>query len=173
MTEVCSAGFPHSDIHGSLPVCGSPWLFAAYHVFLRLSVPRHPPCALSSLTILWLAIRLSTITFRRLAWRLPVVYSFFSDVWLITFLLLSNIIMCSCQGTMFWLFHQSLHKSKRFGLSNHRWSDSLTSPYNRKAFLLIFRLIWQPPTLPSRLQLSTIGRLSLNHRVRDVDGCFP
>ena len=34
-------------------------------------------------------------------------------------------------------------------------------------------LIWQPPTLPSRLQLSTIGRLSLNHRVRDVDGCFP
>ena len=44
------AGFPHSDIHGSLPVCGSPWLFAAYHVFHRLSVPRHPPCALSCLT---------------------------------------------------------------------------------------------------------------------------
>ena len=34
-------------------------------------------------------------------------------------------------------------------------------------------LIWQPPTLPCRLQRSTIGRLSLNHRVRDVDGCFP
>ena len=31
----------------------------------------------------------------------------------------------------------------------------------------------QPPTFPSRLQLSIIGRLSLNHRVRDVDGCFP
>ena len=44
------AGSPHSDIHGSLPVCGSPWLFAAYHVFHRLSVPRHPPCALSCLT---------------------------------------------------------------------------------------------------------------------------
>ena len=25
---------------------GSPWLFAAYHVFHRLLVPRHPPCAL-------------------------------------------------------------------------------------------------------------------------------
>ena len=50
LTEGCSAGFPHSDIHGSKIICISPWLFAAYHVFLRLSVPRHPPCALLSLT---------------------------------------------------------------------------------------------------------------------------
>ena len=34
-------------------------------------------------------------------------------------------------------------------------------------------VIWQPPTFPCRLQHSIIGRLSLNHRVRDVDGCFP
>ena len=33
--------------------------------------------------------------------------------------------------------------------------------------------IWQPPTFPYRYQYSIIGRLSLNHRVRDVDGCFP
>ena len=33
--------------------------------------------------------------------------------------------------------------------------------------------IWQPPTFPYRHQYSIIGRLSLNHRVRDVDGCFP
>ena len=33
--------------------------------------------------------------------------------------------------------------------------------------------IWQPPAFPCRLQHSIIGRLSLNHRVRDVDGCFP
>ena len=52
MTEVCSAGFPHSDICGSMDICSSPQLFAAYHVFLRLLVPRHPPCALISLTIL-------------------------------------------------------------------------------------------------------------------------
>ncbi len=50
VTEASSAGFPHSDIHGSRVICTSPWLFAAYHVFLRLLVPRHPPCALSSLT---------------------------------------------------------------------------------------------------------------------------
>ena len=49
--EVCSCGFPHSDIHGSKVICTSPWLFAAYHVFHRLSVPRHPPCALSNLTL--------------------------------------------------------------------------------------------------------------------------
>ena len=50
VTEVCSAGFPHSDICGSRIICISPQLFAAYHVFLRLLVPRHPPCALSCLT---------------------------------------------------------------------------------------------------------------------------
>ena len=32
-----------------MPACGSPWLFAAYHVLLRQSVPGHPPCALSCL----------------------------------------------------------------------------------------------------------------------------
>ena len=50
VTEVSSAGFPHSDIHGSMFICNSPWLFAAYHVFRRLLVPRHPPCALLRLT---------------------------------------------------------------------------------------------------------------------------
>ena len=48
--EVCSSGFPHSDISGSLDICSSPKLFAAYHVFHRLLVPRHPPYALSSMT---------------------------------------------------------------------------------------------------------------------------
>ena len=48
--EVCSCGFPHSDISGSRDICSSPKLFAAYHVFHRLLVPRHPPCALSSIT---------------------------------------------------------------------------------------------------------------------------
>ena len=52
VTKVCLVGFPHSDICGSLDICSLPQLFAAYHVFLRLLVPRHPPCALSSLTSL-------------------------------------------------------------------------------------------------------------------------
>ena len=48
--EVCSSGFPHSDTSGSMDICSSPKLFAAYHVFHRLLVPRHPPCALLCLT---------------------------------------------------------------------------------------------------------------------------
>ena len=31
-------------------ICSSPWLIAACHVLLRLLMPRHSPCALSSLT---------------------------------------------------------------------------------------------------------------------------
>ncbi len=44
-------GFPHSEIPGSKPACGSPRLIAASHVLHRLLAPRHPPYALSSLTI--------------------------------------------------------------------------------------------------------------------------
>ena len=50
--EVFSCGFPHSDICGSMDICSSPQLFAAYHVFHRLLVPRHPPCALIILTFI-------------------------------------------------------------------------------------------------------------------------
>ena len=72
MTEVCSAGFPHSEISGSMDICSSPKLIAAYHVFHRLLVPRHPPCALSSLTNLtifysvrrcWLRLFISELVF--------------------------------------------------------------------------------------------------------------
>ena len=55
VAEGFSAGFPHSDISGSKDICSSPKLFAAYHVFHRLLVPRHPPCALISLTN-WLSL---------------------------------------------------------------------------------------------------------------------
>ena len=51
VTGVHPAGFPHSDILGSKPACGSPGLIAACHVLHRLLAPRHPPYALSSLII--------------------------------------------------------------------------------------------------------------------------
>ena len=44
------SGFPHSEISGSKLICSSPQLIAACHVLHRLPVPRHSPCALSSLT---------------------------------------------------------------------------------------------------------------------------
>src|SRR5271165_5445998 len=44
-------GFPIRRSPVITPVCGLPKLIAACHVLHRLSLPRHPPCALSSLTI--------------------------------------------------------------------------------------------------------------------------
>ena len=46
----CPCGLPHSEIHGSMDICSSPWLIAACHVLRRLLMPRHSPCALYSLT---------------------------------------------------------------------------------------------------------------------------
>ena len=62
LTEYCSAGFPHSEICGSKLMCSSPQLIAACHVLLRLLMPRHSPCALSSLTFQsensWFSLRI-------------------------------------------------------------------------------------------------------------------
>jgi hypothetical protein len=44
-------GFPIRRSPVITPVCGLPKLIAACHVLHRLSLPRHSPCALSSLTI--------------------------------------------------------------------------------------------------------------------------
>jgi hypothetical protein len=45
-------GLPHSEIFGSMRVCRSPKLIAAYHVLPRLQKPRHPPYALILLIVL-------------------------------------------------------------------------------------------------------------------------
>ena len=50
LTGSSPAGLPHSEISGSKLICSSPKLIAAYHVFHRLLMPRHSPCALNSLT---------------------------------------------------------------------------------------------------------------------------
>ena len=62
--EVCSSRFPHSEISGSQDICSSPKLIAAYHVFHRLLVPRHPPCALIRLTN-------RSVSFFRVRYRSP------------------------------------------------------------------------------------------------------
>ena len=46
MSGLLPDGLSHSEILGSILVCKSPRLIAAYHVFLRLQEPRHPPYAL-------------------------------------------------------------------------------------------------------------------------------
>ena len=50
------AGLPHSDICGSICMCQSPQLFAAYHVLHRLWEPRHSPYALILLIVLFCSL---------------------------------------------------------------------------------------------------------------------
>src|SRR5579872_2559844 len=51
VTGFCPVGFPHSEIPGSMGASPSPRLIAGNHVLHRRLAPRHPPYALSSLTI--------------------------------------------------------------------------------------------------------------------------
>ena len=56
-------GFPHSEIDGSTNECFLPSLIAAFHVLHRLELPRHPPCALSSLTIKFVYYKFKSIIY--------------------------------------------------------------------------------------------------------------
>ena len=51
VTGLQPAGFPHSDTCGSIRVCRSPQIFAAYRVLHRHWKPRHPPFALCSFVL--------------------------------------------------------------------------------------------------------------------------
>ena len=46
LARECRAGLPHSETPGSKRVRRSPGLIAAFRVLLRLTMPRHPSCAL-------------------------------------------------------------------------------------------------------------------------------
>ena len=85
VTALPAAGFPHSDIKGSMPACGSPLLFAACHVLLRRLVPWHPPCALLRLITL---LRLLAFSSGQLTFQFATGLS----------RLFSSSSLCSCQG---------------------------------------------------------------------------
>jgi hypothetical protein len=84
--------FPYSEIPGSKPACGSPRLIAACHVLRRLLAPRHPPYALSSLTI-------------KLTQHIAI-----AGLWMITHAELSTARGASSP------FHIALHSSKKFAV---------------------------------------------------------
>ena len=67
----CLCGLPHSEISGSQDICSSPKLIAAYRVLRRLLMPRHSPCALSSLTCSSQSPLCSVSAFRRNLRPLP------------------------------------------------------------------------------------------------------
>ena len=87
MTGGFPAGFPHSDICGSMCICHSPQLFAAYHVFRRLLVPRHPPCALLRFTSISIALLIGCLSccVHNFSWFLLVLKLTASDVSILRF----------------------------------------------------------------------------------------
>ena len=66
LTEYCSAGFPHSEIHGSRTAFVSPWLIVDRYVLHRLPMPRHSPCALISLTFFRIMCPFGFVNFTQL-----------------------------------------------------------------------------------------------------------
>ena len=109
LTEYCSAGFPHSEIHGSLPAFDFPWLIVDRYVLHRLPMPRHPPCALFSLTFSELCVLMfvnfSTRLYCSIFTHLTIVKSF---EYLLHYLVvsISHLPVFSFQGT-WWAWEDS------------------------------------------------------------------
>ena len=99
VTGLLPAGFPHSDVKGSMPACGSPLLFAACHVLLRRLVPWHPPCALVRLITSFLRLTLLSASILRLiASNFRSIDLHYCNWSFKTFF--SRLLMCSCQGAL-------------------------------------------------------------------------
>ena len=102
--------FPHSEISGSMLICSSPKLIAAYHVFHRLPVPRHSPCALVRLTIQtilfreWLVFPLDSLLPTKI--MLPFLLKLQYFLKELTIIFVSQLLF-SFQGTSLVMFPQS------------------------------------------------------------------
>ena len=176
MHEVSSCGFPHSDTCGSLGVCPSPQLFAAYHVFLRLLVPRHPPCALFCLT--------SFLPLGRLLHSVAALFLYL--LWMSSLRIhFIRLVFLFCMEFSRYMYRAVVCPLRLYCRPQQHLSfpDAPAAgriPFLHSCFLLLFPffiffflMCWQPPAFPCRLQHSILGRLRLNHRVRDGYGCFP
>ena len=129
VTGVHPVGFPHSEILGSKPACGSPRLIAASHVLHRLLAPRHSPYALSSLIIKLTQSVFRFCSRRALAWQFQ-----------------------SLSTSRFLRFHISSHPI--FSLPGHGPRTSLFNSfesfrYRLQAFdIAVFKQLNKPPFLP-------------------------
>ena len=90
--DITPSEFPHSEIFGSKCMCHSPKLIAAYHVFHRLLVPRHPPYTLNNLTFK-LLIEIFLLSISRL---LKNNWLFFNEFSLISFISVRILNRCHC-----------------------------------------------------------------------------
>ena len=95
-------GLPIRRSRDIMLVCSSPWLIAAYHVLLRLSDPRHPPCALSCFKkIKKLELFVILVVVTRPHFFRPTIknHGDYSKLWSINIRYPSNIFFPICQRT--------------------------------------------------------------------------
>ena len=118
-----------------MPTCGSPWLFAAYRVLRRQSVPWHPPRALSRL--IFASLRLPAVL------RLPGRETRLSSL----------LPLCSFQGALEFSLSRSLktiQKPSEAFLRFRQLSSRLSPPCRSFAFASP-----APALSPALLPLST------------------
>ena len=162
MTEVYSAGFPHSEISGSMDICSSPKLIAAYHVFRRLSVPRHPPYALCSLTtVLIVRVRLAPFPYHLTFWFK--VYVWF--VWISCLLNLHSLMKLNWFHYLVWYLMMSTY-NYLYALSYVVFKVQSSSLFDQRLGLSGL----EPPT--SRLSGVRSNRLSYKPLIL-ASTCFP
>ena len=134
--------FPHSEISGSMLICSSPKLIAAYHVFHRLPVPRHSPCALVRLTIQtilfreWLVFPLDSLLPTKIIVTLPFEIVIFLKKEL-TIIFVSQLLF-SFQGTSLKVL--SSFRSSGPSKSNNIYSTRLNLSERSSSLMSLFRL---------------------------------
>ena len=125
-------GFLHSDICGSFRACQSPQLFAAYRVLLRLLMPRHPPCALISLTFAELCLVSFVLNLRfKPTEELEIVYPI---IWIFTLLIVSSLLFRYSIFKEQLSLRRHLKSLKHFYFfGGHKWTRTIDLTLIRRA----------------------------------------
>ena len=134
--------FPHSEIPGSMLICSSPRLIAAYHVFHRLPVPRHSPCALVRLTIQtilfreWLVFPLDSLLPTKIIVTLPFEIAIFLKKELTIIFVSQLLFSFQCTSLKVLSSFRSSGPSK----SNNIYSTRLNLSERSSSLMSLFRL---------------------------------
>ena len=163
-------GFPHSDIRGSKHASCSPRRFAGCCVLPRLSVPRHPPCALYNLPFCCLSNSSSTLVSILLTRSHFVIYSSSSSSFIHVPVYLGNV-NCSFSEFNLFCFQRTLESDAALftevnTLSSSPWTHTGSNrrPPECKSGAL-------PAELWAHQLFSTWAGVDLNHRPHAYQAC--
>ena len=146
--DLQSSGLLHSEICGSKLACNSPQLIAAYHVLLRLLMPRHSPCALISLTTFCLVLQNYALHLRSYFWNCihniycRWIFSMFSS-----FALLLNFFIQFSRYFALKNFHSSWWAQVDSNHRPHAYQACALTTWAMRPFAKAFRLIVQSLSL--------------------------